>query len=112
MAGTIRINGTVKEISPELRDIVIDTLSTLHDMKRYNDVPLVLERFELTFSNARAIVAMSNARPGTYEYHCATNAKMAMCFAEMSTPLEAKSTGELFTASVPTPPQSARYIQG
>lgn len=102
MAGTIRIGGTVKEISPELRDVVIDTLSTLHDMKRYGDVPLVLERFELTFSNARAVVAMSNARPGTYEYHCATNAKMAMCFAEMT----AKES--TCTASVPTPPQTAR----
>jgi hypothetical protein len=99
MAGTIRTSGAVKEITPILRDAVIDTLSTLHDTKRYSEVPLVLERFELTFSNARAIVAMSNARPGTYEYHCATSAKFAICFAEMSATAN---------EGIPTPPQTAR----
>lgn len=96
MAGTIQIRGSAKEITPELRDLVVDTLCSLHDKGRYEDVALVLNKLDLSFSNARAIISMTNARPGTYEYHCATNAKMAMCFAEMG------------AVAVPTPPQTAR----
>lgn len=96
MAGTIRIRGSSKEITPELRELVIDTLCSLQEKRLYEDVASVLEKLDLSFSNARAIISMTNARPGTYEYHCATNAKLVMCFAE------------LVTASIQTPPQSAR----
>ena len=74
------VRNVVEEITPEMRDVLVDMLWYVDHRRLYCDVPLVLGRFNLTVTQARHIVLMTDARRGPYENRRrVSNALRALC---------------------------------